>query len=151
VKDDKREGCEQMRLDIMALLDGEATWDGEEAVRVHLENCEGCRAYRRTFLSLSSRIEAVAYPSASVDLWDAVKVRIATPRRPLASNEARTLLMFGGFALAWRAGQLLLDPPFALVLSALVPLAAAAVALWKLAGNPITIEMSMSEVERRHA
>jgi hypothetical protein len=58
------------------------------------------------------------------------------------------LWLIGALVIAWRALQLMFDLPLPM-LHPLVPLAAAVAALWQISGDPLAIETSAPELQKR--
>ena len=96
---------------------------------------------------MSASLSDASYPDGltRVDLWPSVAARI----QPSASTAAtQRLWLIGAAVLAWRLLELLVDLPLPL-LHPLVPLAAAALALKQIAGDPFAIETFPSELHKR--
>ena len=137
--------CERARMTLMASLDGEGeaptAQDGQ-----HLATCASCQRWLQDVQSMTGRLQGLSYPGASVDLWPAVEARVRQAERGPALS--RQLWVIGGLVLAWRAVQLFVDLPFA-PLHPLIPLAAAIAAIWLIAGDPLAIETSAPELQKR--
>ena len=137
--------CETVRIAFMASSDGES--DARSAAHEqHLLNCSSCRRWLNDVQSMTGQLQALSYPNAQVDLWAAVEGRI----RPLKQGPSlpRLLWPIGAIVLAWRALQLFMDLPIPL-LHPLVPLAALVVTLWLVAQDPLAIETSAPELQKR--
>jgi predicted anti-sigma-YlaC factor YlaD len=146
--------CERVRLTLMASLDGES--DARSAPdQQHLSTCESCRGWLEDMQAMTGRLHGLSYPAAQMDLWTAVGSRIRQPRLRQGYGEAgerRSLLHrlwpVVAIVLGWRAFQLFVDLPIPL-LHPLVPLLAAVVAVWVLEGDPLAIETSAPELQKR--
>jgi hypothetical protein len=136
--------CERVRTALMASLDGES---GARPApdQQHLSTCSSCRRWLEDMHAMTGRLQGLAYPSAQTDLWATVESRIRQPEQPSLLN---WLWPIAAVVLGWRALQLLVDLPLPLFHS-LVPLAAAAVAVWLLKGDPLAIETSAPELQKR--
>jgi anti-sigma factor RsiW len=136
--------CERVRIALMASLDGER--DARSAQdQQHLSTCSACRRWLEEMHAMTGRLQGLAYPSAQTDLWATVGSRIRQPEQP---SLLRRLWPIAFIVLGWRALQLWVDLPIPL-LHPLVPLAAAAVAVWLLEGDPLAIETSAPELQTR--
>lgn len=140
-------GCERVRLQLMAAIDGEIE-AASAADREHLASCSSCRQWASDLEAMDGRLRRLAYPKARVDLWASVETEIrgidATP------DAAGRLWIIGSLLLAWRVLQLLIDLPFP-ALHPLVPLAVTAAALWQLAGDPLAVKTFAPELQKRGA
>ncbi len=136
--------CEGARLALMAALDG--VGEPTAAQRQHLAACAGCRQWHAQLQALSTRLDGLPYPAADVDLWPRMEGRL----RPADDGASlpRGLWPIGAAVLAWRALQLFVDLPLP-ELHPVVPLAAAAAVVWRLAGDPLAIETWAPELEKR--
>lgn len=141
--------CERARIRLMAALDEEPVSERAESLadaRHHLAACSACTEWLRTFESMNSRLQGVAYPRAEVDLWAAVERRISPP--DASQTTTRRLWFIGAAAMGWRTLQLLIDLPYPWV-HPLVPLSCAIAALWLVARDPLAIETYAPELEKR--
>jgi anti-sigma factor RsiW len=130
--------CERLRLERMALLDGEGGRLSEPD-REHLSTCSSCQRWLADLESMTAQFRGLSYPDAQMDLWTAVEGRIRQAD-PMPSLPHR-LWLIGTLLLGWRALELSIDLPIPVV-HLLGPLAAAiAIAVaWKVAGDPLAIE-----------
>ena len=137
--------CEHVRMALMASLDGE---NGPESARdrQHVLTCAPCRRWLEDLQSMSHQLHGLPYQGAEMDLWPAVEGRIRGSEQRLTLS--RRLWAVGAMVLVWRAVQLFVDLPVP-ILHPLVPLAAAGVALWLVAGDPLAIETSAPELQKR--
>jgi anti-sigma factor RsiW len=139
--------CERVRTTLMAALDGES--DPRAAPdREHLSTCEPCRRWLADMQAMTGRLQGLAYPRGQVDLWPAVEDRLRHPDPGMALP--RRLWPIGAAVLGWRALQLFIDLPLP-VLHPLVPLAAAAAAMWLMAADPLAVQTSAPELQKRGA
>ncbi|HET6212152.1 MAG TPA: zf-HC2 domain-containing protein [Micromonosporaceae bacterium] len=71
--------CDEVRAVLSARLDGEATPAQEEAARVHLTRCAGCRTWlaRAEQITRAVRVQAVAVPDLTEAIMAARPVREA--------------------------------------------------------------------------
>src|SRR5262245_10250787 len=138
--------CERVRIAVMATLDGEGEVPSESD-RQHLSTCASCQRWQHDLQSMSGALRHLSYPHAQLD-WATVKGRINPPElRPAVSARLWPVLVI---VLGWRALELFIDLPIPL-LHPLVPLAATVAALWLIAGNPLAIETSDPELQKRGA
>lgn len=139
--------CERVRIALMAALDGER----EPALDSHQEHvaaCASCREWLSELQGLTAQLQGMAYQNAPPDLWPAVAGRIRESGEGLSLP--RRLWPIGGLVVAWRALQLFADLPIP-VLHPIVPLAAAIAAVWLVAGDPLAIQTSAPELQKRGA
>ncbi len=140
--------CERVRLQLMAVLDGEAVpgVDARSDARQHLAFCSSCRRWRQDLESVNSRFEGASYPGAQLDLWTTLEGRLrrSDARQPVTYP----LWLIGALVVGWRALQLLIDLPFPM-LHPVVPLAGALAALWLIACDPLEIETFVPELQKR--
>ena len=136
--------CEGVRTQLMVALDGEAA-DQSPLARQHLAECSACQAWLRDLESVAARLQGLPYPQTGEELWSAVGERIhqLDQGAPLTPR----LLAIAALVMAWRALQLSLDLPLP-ILHPIVPLAAAAWAVWQVAGDPLAIETSAPELQK---
>lgn len=138
-------GCERVRLQLMAAIDGEID-AASAAGREHLSDCSTCQQWVSDLKAMDGRLRRLAYPDARVHLWASVETGIRKiGARP---DPTRRLWIIGSLVLAWRVLQLLIDVPLP-ALHPLVPLAAAAAALWQLADDPLAVKTSALELQKR--
>jgi hypothetical protein len=113
------------------------------ADREHAAACAACHAWLTANESLGTRLGALEYRRADVDLWSSVAARIeqADRRAPLVA----LLWPIGALVLAWRPLELLIELPMP-ALQPLVPIVAAAVAAWRIGGDFLAIETVAPEL-----
>jgi hypothetical protein len=132
----------------MAASDGETPrQDGEALADLerHAASCASCAEWMREFQAMSASLSEAQYPDARIDLWQPIVARI----QPSASaSTTQHLWLIGAAVLAWRLLELLVDLPLP-ILHPLVPLAAAALALKQIAGDPFAIATFPSELHKR--
>jgi hypothetical protein len=140
--------CERWRLQLMALLDGEAPAgpDPHPDARQHLVSCTSCRRWLQGLESMDGRFQHLSYPGGSPDLWPVVERRLHRPDGRLPASY--WLWVVAALVIGWRALQLLADVPFP-ALHPLVPLAGALAALRLVASNPLAIETFAPELQKR--
>ena len=136
--------CERVRIALMASLDGESAERSAPEAQ-HLSTCSSCQHWLKEQQGLTGQLKGLSYPRAQVDLWAAVENRIQQPEQ---ARLPRLLWPIVAIVLGWRALQLSFDLPIP-VLHPLVPLMAAAAALWLIAGDPLAIETSAPELQKR--
>jgi hypothetical protein len=134
----------------MAASDGETPPQRGEAladVERHAASCASCAEWVREFQAMSASMSDASYQDdlARVDLWPSVAARIR-PSAPAPGMQR--LWLIGVAVLAWRLLELMFDLPLP-GLHPLVPLAAAALALKQIAGDPFAIETFPSELYKR--
>ena len=137
--------CERVRVTLMAVFDGEG---GQESAadRQHVLTCAPCRRWLEDMQSMTTQLQGLPYQHARMDLWLFVEGRIHDSEQRLTLT--RQLWPVGALLLVWRAVQLFVDLPVPM-LHPLVPLAAAVVAVWLVAGDPLAIETSAPELQKR--
>jgi hypothetical protein len=128
---------------LMASLDGESA-DRSAPEAEHLSTCSSCQHWLKVQQGLTGQLQGLSYPHARVDFWAAVESRI----QPQQARLPRQLWPIVAIVLGWRALQLSVDLPIP-VLHPLVPLVAALAALWLIAGDPLAIETSAPELQKR--
>jgi anti-sigma factor RsiW len=138
-------GCERVRLQLMAAIDGEID-AASAADREHLSGCSSCQQWVSDLEAMDGRLRRLAYPDARVDLWAQVETGI----REIGAkpDPIRRLWIIGSLVLAWRVLQLVIDLPLP-ALHPLVPFAAAVAALWQLAGDPLAVKTFAPELQKR--
>jgi predicted anti-sigma-YlaC factor YlaD len=137
--------CERVRMTLMASLDGESD-PGSEPDRQHLSTCLLCQGWLKNLQSMTGQLQGLSYPDAHVDLWTAVEGRIRQHEQRL--HLPRRLWPIVAIVLAWRAFELFADLPIP-ALHPFVPLAAAVAFVWLVAGDPLAIETSAPELQKR--
>lgn len=137
--------CEHVRMSLMASLDGESD-PPSPAHQQHLTTCSSCQRWLKDLQAMSGQLQGLAYPNARADLWIPVEGRIRQSERSLALG--RRFWPIGATLLTWRAIELFVDLPIP-VLHPLVPLLTAAAAVWLIAADPLAIETSAPELEKR--
>lgn len=91
---------------------------------------------------MTAQLHKLPYQRVQVDVWRRVEERI----RRVDHQPQRLLLPIAAGIVAWRALQLFIDVPLP-ILHPLVPLAAAAMTVWRLAGDPLAIETLAPELK----
>ena len=137
--------CERLRLQRMALLDGEGgTLSAPD--REHLSTCSSCQRWLAELESVTAQFQGLSYPDARIDLWTAVEGRIRQTDSPSLPHRLWPIV---ALILGWRALQLSIDLPVPM-LHLFLPLAAAAsiAILWKVAGDPLAIETWAPELRK---
>ena len=96
--------------------------------------------------AVDSQLQGLSYPATQADLWSTVesRIRMGGSRRPIV----RRLWLLGAFVLGWRALQLFVDLPMP-ILQPIVPLAAAVIVLWPVAGDLFAIQTFAPELQKR--
>jgi hypothetical protein len=95
---------------------------------------------------LQLRLQSLRYPETRQDLWPQVSHRIRQVKDEGAV--VRRLVPMAALVIVWRAAQLLFDLPLPLV-HPIVPLAVAVWAVWQIAGDPLAIETTAPELQKR--
>jgi hypothetical protein len=137
--------CETVRIAVMASRDGERDAPSADQEQ-HLLDCSSCRRWLKDIQSMTRDLQGLSYRDAQVDLWPLVEGRIRALNQ--GPSLPRWLWPIGAIVLAWRAFQLFGDLPLPM-LHPLVPLAALVATLWLLAQDPLAIETSAPELEKR--
>jgi hypothetical protein len=136
--------CERARLAVMAALDHELETPSES--RGHVTTCAACREWLDEMNAIQTRLQTLTYPRPRTDVWRTVERRLREDAAQ-APGVAR-LWPIGAAVLVWRALQLFIDLP-APWLHPIVPVAAAALALWRLGRGVLSIETSAPELQKR--
>ena len=143
-------GCEQVRLELMAALDGEAPPTATTAAeaRQHLASCAACARWLKDLEALNHRFQGLAYERTHEDLWQTVEPMLRQPA-PRARVMHRLWLLCV-LVLGWRALQLLIDLPLP-ILHPFIALAVIVAALWQLSRDPLAIQTFAPELQKRGA
>ena len=144
-----RSACEDVRIAVWALRDGESASIGQSEIDDHLTTCAECRAAVAGFERLDRDLSRVDYERLDADLWPELRPAIATLSRPDKVSPG-ALLGLIVLLVAWRAAQLLLDLPVPVV-NSLVPLACVVFVLWRLAGDPFAICVTPHQFRQERA
>ena len=130
-------GCDDVRMAALARLDGEPARLTPEEVDAHAAGCGACQTALADLRLLHASLDRVDYERLDVDLWPAVRQRVATDSSG-RTTEIRALVGLTAALVAWRLGQLLIEWP-APVVNSVVPLALILVVLRRLCGDPFAI------------
>ena len=90
------------------------------------------------------------YEALDVNLWSGLRPQIVLERPRQRRRRAAAILGLSSVLIAWHSARLLLDIP-APVINSVVPLAAVVVVLWRLAGDPFAVQLSLNQVEQKGA
>jgi hypothetical protein len=142
--------CEDVLLAAQALLDGEQSGVTAQEIQAHTTDCAGCRAALEDLATVHAALGRMDYEALDVDLWSGLRPQIALERPRPTPPEGRLIFGLSGVLIAWRLAQLLLDVP-APVINSVVPLAAVVVVLWRLAGDPFAVQLSLNHIQRKGA
>lgn len=129
--------CDEVRIAALARLDGEPAGLAPGEVEAHAAGCGACHAALADLAALHAALGRVDYERLDVDLWPAVRRRLA-PDASYRAAETGALLGLAAALVAWRLAQLLLELP-APVVNSIVPLALIVVVLRRLTGDPFAI------------
>lgn len=140
--------CEDVRLAAQALLDGERSGVTSREIQAHTADCDACRAALADLAAVHAALGRIDYEALDVDLWSGLRPQIALERPRPTPAEGTAILGLSGVLIAWRLAQLLLDVP-APVINSVVPLAAVVVVLWRLAGDPFAVQLSLNQIQQR--
>lgn len=113
-------------------------------------SCEDCRRAVADMTRMHARLEQLTYDAPAADLWPGIEARLPAGLRAPVSRERLALGLAIPALFAWRAAQLLFDLPLPVV-NAVVPLVGAALALRWLAGDPLAISASTSNLQQEGA
>jgi hypothetical protein len=113
-------GCNRVREQMAAVLEGCATDDEVRRVEAHFRQCPRCQTESRRFQQLRERLLIVGSAASEVDLQDRVMARIAAGRGMVSGHGMR------GTAAVWRG--LLANRGLRLAAAGLVVVALAAAA-----------------------
>ena len=141
--------CEDVLLAAQALLDGERPGVTSREIQAHTADCAGCRAAVADLAMVHAALGRMDYEALDVDLWSGIRQQIALERRRSAPPQGAAILGLSIVLIAWRVAQLLLDIP-APVINSVVPLAAVVVVLWRLAGDPFAVQLSLNQIQQIH-
>ena len=130
--------CDEVRMAALARLDGEPARLTSEEVDAHTAGCGACQAALAGFTALHASLDRVEYERLNVDLWPAVRQRLAADSS-YRTAEIWALLGLTAALVAWRLAQLLLEWP-APVVNSIVPLVLIVVVLRRLTGDPFAIQ-----------
>ena len=125
--------CEDVRLAVQALLDGEPSGMTSREIQVHTGDCVECRAALAGLAAVHAALGRMDFEALDVDLWSVFRQQIAlerprrAPTRHLRFSDRRSCSSHG----AWRSSFGLPAP----VINSVVPLAAVIVVLWRLAAT----------------
>lgn len=141
--------CNDVLLAVMSELDRETDGARPAWIHAHLAECSGCRDAVAGMTRIHANLERLTYDAPAADLWPAVEARLPPGGRS-AARETLVLALIVPAALAWRALQVWFDLPLP-VWNVVVPLAAAAIVLRWLAGDPLSISTSTPELQQEGA
>jgi predicted anti-sigma-YlaC factor YlaD len=128
----------------MARLDGEEATMTAGEIDAHLAGCAECRAAVAALTTLQPRLDRLHYESLDIDLWPGVRQAITA--RQTRSERPFVLVLAAALAL-WRLAQLSIDLP-APVVNSVVPLALTVLVLWRVAGDPFSIQVTAHQLQR---
>ncbi len=106
--------CEQARVLISALVDGELSGEQKRLVEEHLASCATCSAIAEDYRRIGRALKAVAYQRAPAELAERIRLQIAREgmgQQPLSSarwgryaSHAATLVLIAGLSAsaAWQ-------------------------------------------------
>jgi predicted anti-sigma-YlaC factor YlaD len=134
-------GCDAVQMAALARLDGEPARLTSEEVDAHAAGCGACQAALAGFRALHGSLERVDYERLNVDLWPAVRQRLAKDSS-YRTTEVWALLGLTAALVAWRLAQLLLEWP-APVVNSIVPLVLIVLVLRRITGDPFAIRSSL--------
>jgi len=119
-------GCDDVRAELGALLDGELGGSAREAVEQHLAECDGCPQELAELRALAQRLAGRTDVAAPAGLWPAIEKRLERAAAPAAGPAptsaarswvsriaARPLAAAAGLALVVGLGWLALNAPWA--------------------------------------
>ena len=137
--------CDQVRLAIMAAVDGEEPPLSHGSIASHVERCSTCRGVAADLAALQARLAAVHYEGPSVDLWPPVSEQIgeAADRR----REWIAIAVIAAVCVVWRTGQLVFELPLPVWNAAIPLITVAVIAVW-LVGDPLAIRMTTPELRQ---
>jgi anti-sigma factor RsiW len=141
--------CEDVRMAVWTLRDGERAAIGQSEIDAHLTTCAACRATVAGIERLDRDLSRVDYERLDADLWPELRPAITTPSQPekVSAGALPGLILV---LVAWRVGQLLLDLP-APVVNSIVPLACVVFVLWRLVGDPFAIHVTPHQFRQERA
>jgi anti-sigma factor RsiW len=145
----QRRACEDVRMAVWVLRDGESASMRQSEIDDHITNCAECRTAVAQIARLNRDLSRVDYERIDADLWPELRAAIATASRP-QNISAGALLGLIVVLVTWRAGQLLLDLP-APVVNSIVPLACIVFVLWRLVGDPFAIHVTPHQFRQEPA
>ena len=145
----QRGTCEDVRMAVWVLRDGESGGMRQSEIDGHLATCAECRTAVAEIKRLDRDLSRLDYERLNADLWPQLRPAIATSPGPEKVN-AGALLGLIVVLMTWRVGQLLLDLP-APVVNSIVPLACVVVVLWRLVGDPFAIHVTPHQFRQERA
>jgi anti-sigma factor RsiW len=82
--------CADHENEIVELVDGSLGPEQARALRLHLEACARCRAWRHEFAALNARLAAaLPRPALSADFAERLRVRLESVARPAERSDLR--------------------------------------------------------------
>jgi hypothetical protein len=139
-------GCDEVRMAVLARLDGEQATLTSEEVDAHSASCDACQLALGDFRTLHGSLDRVDYERLDLDLWPTVRQRLGADASSRAA-ESGALLGLTAALVAWRLAQLLLEWP-APVINSIVPLVLIVVVLRWLTGDPFAIRTSSHSLQQ---
>ncbi len=136
--------CERVRLAELAVLDGETPPMPIDAARAHQAGCAACRDAVAAQTALHRGLGRLDFERLDVDLW--TRIRPDVVGTAAAARERLAIGIVAAVLIAWRVTQLSIEWSAPLMVSLAVVVAAALV-FWKLAGDPLAIRSSISELK----
>ena len=132
--------CDEVRMAVLARLDGEPAHLTSAEVDAHTATCSACQAAVADLTALHGALDRVDYERLDAELWPAIRQRLPADSSHRAA-EISALLGLTAALVAWRLAQLLLEWP-APVVNSIVPLALIVMVLRQLTGDPFAIRSS---------
>ena len=142
-------GCDEVRMAVLARLDGEPASLTSEEVDAHTASCGACQAALADFRATHGALDRMDYERLDLDLWPTLRQRLGADASSRAA-ESGALLGLTAALVAWRLAQLLLEWP-APVINSIVPLALIVVVLRWLTGDPFAIRTSSHSLQQEGA
>jgi predicted anti-sigma-YlaC factor YlaD len=140
--------CDQVRLAIMATLDGEPPPLSQDSIASHVERCSTCRGVAAELRAMQPQLAAVHYDGPRIDLWPNVAEQLSesADRR----REWMAIAVIAAVCVAWRAGQLVFELPLPVWNAAIPLITVALITVW-LVGDPLAIKMTTPELRQERA
>jgi predicted anti-sigma-YlaC factor YlaD len=139
-------GCDEVRIAVLARLDGERADVAPDQVDAHVAHCPSCRAAIAGLEAIHGDLARVDYERLDIDLWPILEPRVAAEAPTAASRELRGIVGLTAVLVAWRLAQLVLDLP-APVINSIVPLALIVLVLRRTTGDPFAIRRSLRQLQ----
>lgn len=135
-----RISCEEFLLSRMARLDGEESSLSPTAEVQHLSACPSCQDVVREMANLGSLFERQSRERYEVDLWPAVRLRLAD--QPATAERWKPFVLLGIFLVLARLAEYTFSSAVWLIIT-ILPLLACTLVFLFLRENPFRINQEL--------